>query len=83
LRVVQSEALRETIARLEETGSPVITDGEQTEPSFATYPLAGVGNLTPNGVVIPFTERSSACLDDKSLSRGGQMAIADEKSEGA
>jgi len=50
---VQSEALRETIARLEETGSPVITDGEQTEPSFATYPLAGVGNLTPNGVVIP------------------------------
>jgi methionine synthase II (cobalamin-independent) len=56
LRAVQNEALRETIARLEETGSPVITDGEQTKPSFATYPLAGVGNLAPDGVVIPFAD---------------------------
>jgi len=56
LHAVQGEALRETIARLEETGSPVITDGEQTKPSFATYPLAGVGNLAPDGVVIPFAD---------------------------
>ena len=26
----------------EATGSPVITDGEQTKPSFATYPLSGL-----------------------------------------
>jgi hypothetical protein len=56
LRAAQSEGLRETIARLEETGSPVITDGEQTKPSFATYPLAGVGKLAPDGVVIPFAD---------------------------
>ena len=37
----QDDALRDTIRRFEETGSPVIADGEQTKPSFATYPLAG------------------------------------------
>ena len=56
LHAVQNDALRETIARLEETGSPVITDGEQTKPSFATYPLAGLGNLAADGVVIPFAD---------------------------
>jgi 5-methyltetrahydropteroyltriglutamate--homocysteine methyltransferase len=34
-------AVRETIEQFEATGSPVITDGEQSKPSFATYPLAG------------------------------------------
>ena len=34
-------AVRETIAALEATGSPVVTDGEQTKPSFATYPVHG------------------------------------------
>ncbi len=51
-----TKALRETIERLEETGSPVITDGEQTKPSFATYALAGLTNLTSDGVVIPFAD---------------------------
>jgi len=49
-------ALRDTIARFEQTGSPVITDGEQTKPSFATYPLSGLTNLAPDGVVIPFAD---------------------------
>ncbi|WP_158786264.1 cobalamin-independent methionine synthase II family protein [Granulicella sp. L46] len=49
-------ALKETIARLEQTGSPVISDGEQTKSSFATYPLAGLTNLAPDGVVIPFAD---------------------------
>src|SRR6478609_5660063 len=49
-------ALRETIRRFEETGSPVITDGEQTKPSFATYPISGITTLSPNGVVIPFAD---------------------------
>lgn len=49
-------ALRDTITRLQETGSPVVTDGEQTKPSFATYPLAGLTNLAPDGVVIPFED---------------------------
>ena len=42
--------------RLEQTGSPVLTDGEQTKPSFATYPLAGLRNLAPDGVTIPFAD---------------------------
>lgn len=51
-----SNALRDTIERFEQTGSPVITDGEQTKPSFATYPLSGLDNLAPDGVVIPFAD---------------------------
>jgi len=49
-------ALRDTIQRFERTGSPIITDGEQTKPSFATYPLSGLTNLAPDGVVIPFVD---------------------------
>src|SRR6202012_6177252 len=49
-------ALKDTIQRFEATGSPVITDGEQTKSSFATYPLSGSKQLDPNGVVIPFKD---------------------------
>ena len=53
---VEDAALRDTIIRMEETGSPVITDGEQTKPSFATYPLTGLRNLAADGVTIPFAD---------------------------
>ena len=56
LRELQDEALADTIERFEETGSPVISDGEQTKSSFVTYPLDGVTNLAPDGVVIPFAD---------------------------
>jgi 5-methyltetrahydropteroyltriglutamate--homocysteine methyltransferase len=56
LRALQDEALAETIQRFEETGSPVISDGEQTKSSFVTYPLDGVTNLAADGVVIPFAD---------------------------
>jgi 5-methyltetrahydropteroyltriglutamate--homocysteine methyltransferase len=49
-------AVRDTIRRFEETGSPVITDGEQRKPSFATYPIHGDRNLAPGGVTIPFED---------------------------
>ena len=49
-------ALRDTIERFQRTGSPVISDGEQTKPSFATYPLSGLTNLAPDGVMIPFAD---------------------------
>ncbi len=49
-------ATRDTIQRFEETGSPVISDGEQTKPSFVTYPISGLKNLNPQGVVIPFAD---------------------------
>jgi 5-methyltetrahydropteroyltriglutamate--homocysteine methyltransferase len=53
---VANRALRDTIRLFEESGSPVITDGEQTKSSFATYPLEGIANLAPDGVVIPFED---------------------------
>ncbi len=49
-------ALRDTIHRFEATGSPVITDGEQTKSSFVTYPLDGAGNIGPGGATIPFAD---------------------------
>lgn len=49
-------ALSDTIRRLELTGSGVITDGEQSKPSFATYPIAGMQHLSPEGVVIHFAD---------------------------
>ena len=56
LDAVYAEALRDTILSFEATGSPVITDGEQTKPSFATYPLQGLTNLAPDGISIPFAD---------------------------
>jgi 5-methyltetrahydropteroyltriglutamate--homocysteine methyltransferase len=52
----EQTALRDTIRHLEATGSPVITDGEQTKPSFATYPLSGLENLASDGVTIAFAD---------------------------
>ncbi|MFF4418182.1 cobalamin-independent methionine synthase II family protein [Streptosporangium sp. NPDC001559] len=52
----QAEAVAETITRLEGTGSPVLVDGEQSKPSFATYPIAGLAGLRPDGAVIPFAD---------------------------
>jgi 5-methyltetrahydropteroyltriglutamate--homocysteine methyltransferase len=51
-----ARALRDTIQRFEETGSPVVTDGEQTKSSFATYPLDGAPGLAADGVVVPFED---------------------------
>src|SRR5450432_2398985 len=53
---ITDKALKDTIKRFEKTGSPVITDGEQTKPSFATYPISGIKDLSPDGVVIPFAD---------------------------
>ncbi|GAA1568790.1 hypothetical protein [Leucobacter aridicollis] len=41
LAAAQDLAVRETLARLAETGSPIVSDGEQRRESFASYPLAG------------------------------------------
>lgn len=49
-------ALRDTITRFEASGSPVVTDGEQTKPSFATYPLSDAPNIEPGGVTITFAD---------------------------
>ena len=53
---LMDQATRETIKELEKTGAPVISDGEQSKPSFVTYPLSGMKDLAPDGVVIPFAD---------------------------
>lgn len=55
-------ALKETIELMEETGSPVIADGEQTKPSFITYPIHEMKTLDAEGVVIPFADGHSRQL---------------------
>jgi 5-methyltetrahydropteroyltriglutamate--homocysteine methyltransferase len=55
-RAAEETAIAETIARFEATDAPVISDGEQSKPSFATYPLVGLQNLAPDGITIPFAD---------------------------
>ncbi|CAN5185637.1 cobalamin-independent methionine synthase II family protein [soil metagenome] len=40
LKVIQDEACKDSIKRMEATGAPIVSDGEQRVSSFATYPLA-------------------------------------------
>ena len=56
LQPLYESAVVDTIRRFEATGSPVITDGEQTKPSFVTYPIDGLETLAPGGVTIPFAD---------------------------
>jgi len=56
LEQLQDEACRDSIERMEATGAPIVSDGEQRASSFATYPivdtLAGTGladNLAADG----------------------------------
>ena len=49
------DAIRDTLRRFEETGSPVITDGEQRKyHNFATYAVDGLPNMAPDGFQLPF-----------------------------
>ena len=62
LAQLQEQATADTLARLEELGSPVLVDGEQAKSSFATYSLAGLQNLGPDGATIPFADGHSRQL---------------------
>ena len=53
------EAIRDTIAQFEATGSPVITDGEQRKyHNFGTYCVDGLPNLAPDGFKLPFVSHT-------------------------
>jgi 5-methyltetrahydropteroyltriglutamate--homocysteine methyltransferase len=55
LQPLYEEAIRDTIRRFEETGSPVIADGEQRKyHNFWTYAVHGLPNSAPDGFRIPF-----------------------------
>ena len=63
LQVMQDEAAEDSIKRLEATGEPVVTDGEQRESSFATYSitdtLAGTGSRTTSPVTASSSRSST------------------------
>src|SRR6266704_2186151 len=57
LAPLYEHAIRDTIERLEATGSPVVTDGEQRKyHNFATYCVHGLPNTAPDGFAIPFAD---------------------------
>jgi 5-methyltetrahydropteroyltriglutamate--homocysteine methyltransferase len=59
LETMFDEAIRDTIARFEATGSPVITDGEQRKyHNFATYCVDGLPNIAPDGFQLPFVHHT-------------------------
>jgi len=62
LQKLYENAITETLNEFEKTGSPVITDGEQTKSSFATYPLEGLPDLAPEGMTINFEDGHSRQL---------------------
>jgi 5-methyltetrahydropteroyltriglutamate--homocysteine methyltransferase len=49
-------AVKITIKLFESAGSPIVTDGEQRKPSFATYPVAGAKNIAADGMVVGFSD---------------------------
>lgn len=55
-------ALQDTVRRFEDSGSPVISDGEQRKTSFLSYPLEGLDNIADDGLVIPFDDGHSRQL---------------------
>ena len=75
---LKDAAVRDTIQRFEATGSPVISDGEQSKPSFLTYPLTGATNLATGGVAIAFSDGHDRELP---LLTGGPFAYSTFASE--
>jgi 5-methyltetrahydropteroyltriglutamate--homocysteine methyltransferase len=60
LDLLYEDAIRDTIARFEATGSPVVTDGEQRKyHNFLTYCVHGLPNTSPDGFKIPFASGHS------------------------
>ena len=56
LEALYDAAVEETVRLFEQTGSPVITDGEQRKHhNFATYCVDGLENFAPDGFRIEFT----------------------------
>jgi 5-methyltetrahydropteroyltriglutamate--homocysteine methyltransferase len=56
------KAIADTLREFEKTGSPVLTDGEQSKPSFVTYPLHGSASVSGGGMNINFADGHSRQL---------------------
>ncbi|MFV0434231.1 MAG: hypothetical protein ACK5LO_09650 [Leucobacter sp.] len=55
LRVEQQRAVADTLDRMAQTGSPILTDGEQRRESFASYPL-GTDDIEAGPVFAVFAD---------------------------
>ena len=75
-------ALRDTVRRLEETGSPVITDGEQTKPSFATYAIHGTPRKVNHRPVRPIRACSGSAGGCHLALRAARPEPLDRRVEG-
>jgi hypothetical protein len=63
LDAVAHQATAETIRAFEETGSPVISDGEQCKfGGFDFYCLHGADNIAPDGIEVRFSDGHSRQL---------------------
>lgn len=60
LTALYLSAVKDTIQRLEANGSPVITDGEQAEHSFATHSIYGHIRTLRRITAGPFTYKTTA-----------------------
>ena len=57
MEIYYDEAVRETVAELEATGSLIVSDGEQRKAhSFVSYSVERGMNFASDGVVIPFQD---------------------------
>jgi 5-methyltetrahydropteroyltriglutamate--homocysteine methyltransferase len=57
LEALYRDAVQDTVARFEATGSPVIADGEQRKfHNFATYCVQGCHNFAPDGFRLQFVD---------------------------
>eukprot|EP01133_Synstelium_polycarpum_P013843 gene13843-16322_t len=55
LKKMCEKAVKETVAEYEENGEELVCDGEQSKPSFVTYPL-DMTQMVPGGATIPFAD---------------------------
>ena len=59
LEALYDEAVRDTLARFEATGSPVVCDGEQRKNhNFADYAVHGLPNFAPDGFELRFVSHT-------------------------
>ena len=76
LTALYEEAIRDTIGRFEETGSPVITDGEQRKyHDFWTYAVHELPNTDREGFRIPFCAVADERVRDVADGSGHEVRL--------
>ena len=59
LEPLYDSAIKDTVARFEATGAPVVTDGEQRKfHNFGPYCVGGLSNIAADGFQLPFVSHT-------------------------